>query len=220
MSRYALIGIILGVFLPVISGCQVDSFYVDNASLSEISDHRLLRDKLINYDEILSLSKTEMRGLSKDGFSVIGHRIISDGGTVFGYREFSGGFIPLVDQGDFLKLTIYLPFLLTNQTPSRIVIKDSREVLVFWSRGSANFPDRSGCYGYASDGHINLSWRSSEEVEAELDVMIDSVSPRGWKEECQRFPLRKKFLFAKQLASMLTPWEGRRGNHIYDESIR
>src|ERR1043165_46873 len=105
MPKHAVIRIILGVFLLVLSGCQGDSFYVENATLSELSDHRLLHGKLLHNGEMRSLPEAEIRALSKDSFGITGHRINSDGGTVFGYREFSGGFIPLVDQGSFLKLT-------------------------------------------------------------------------------------------------------------------
>ncbi len=212
MFRHALVRTIVGFLFPVLCGCQVDSFYIENATLAEIEDHRLLRDSVVQ--------KNERLGLANEYFVITGHRIISDGGIVFGHRLFSSGAIPLLDQASFQKLSIYIPFSVTDQRLNAISIKENKDVFIFWSKGPSNFPRGSGCYGYATDGHVTFMRISDEEISAELNITIDTVSPGGWKKDCDRLELMKTISFKKKLASALTPWEGRQGTHVYDESIR
>ena len=131
---------------------------------------------------------------------------------MFAYRKFTA--VPLVDQAGFQKLSIYLPFPLTDQTFSTVPIKANSTAIAFWSRGASNFPRRSDCYGYASDGYINLTRVSAEEVEADLNLTID-LSRRNSleKEMCPLFVLRERISFTKKLIGNLTSWEGRPGTH-------
>ena len=210
MPGYAIRLITVLAVTLILSACQTDSFYIENASLSELQDHRAAQR--------LIYRGTTPEGL-KDYFQLTGHRVVPGMGTVLAYRAFSRGVIPLVDQAGFEKLTIVLPDNLTNTVENRIVISDGGEAIVFWSRGSSNFP-RIGCYGYAVSGSITVTNKARDTLVADLDMILRSISPGGWEEECGTFAFKKALVLDRKTVQQLTPWEGTAGSHIYDESIR
>jgi hypothetical protein len=141
-------------------------------------------------------------------------------GTVLAYRAFSTGVIPLVDQAGFEKLTIVVPDNLANTVQNKIVLSDGSEAIVFWSRGSSNFPGMSGCYGYAVSGSMTVTNKARDTIAADLDMILRSISPGGREEGCGTFAFKKALILDRKTVQQLTPWEGTSGSHIYDESIR
>ena len=152
-------------------------------------------------------------------FVITGHRIMEGNGTVVTYRTFSPGGPFFVDQAAFQKLTIFLPFSLSNDLPE-VNIGDREDMIAYWSNGSSNFPGKTGCFGYASGGRIRLSRISSTDLSAELFITFDLVSPGGWQKECGKFVFNENVILQRKDVNTLTPWEGTAGAHIYDESIR
>ncbi len=194
-----------------LSACGADTFYVEHATFSHIEDHRTTRTKLIQ--GIKSAERVE-------NFVIAGHRITADDALVLAYRTFSPGAIPFVDQAHFEKLTILLPANVSNIAGDKITFQGNSEAIVFWSKGSANFPGKSGCYGYGSSGALTITSVSDGSISAVLDLTIQSISPAGWKTECGNFVFRKSLVFARKRIQDLTPWDGTSGAHIYDESIK
>jgi hypothetical protein len=195
----------------ILSACQTDSFYVENASLSELQDHRAAQPLVVRGTRPAAL---------KEYFGLSGHRIVPGIGTVLAYRAFSGGLIPLVDQGGFEKLTVVLPANFSKNVGENISLSEGGKVIVFWSRGSSNFPGESGCYGYASSGSIIVATIARDTITADLDMILRSISPGGWEKECGTLAFKKTLTLDRKTVQQLTPWEGTSGSHIYDESIR
>ena len=198
--------------LPMLlSACGTDAFYVEHATLSHLKEHHTLRTTAIQ-----GTRSTERI----EDFMLTGHRITADGALVLAYRTSSGRAISLVDQAHFEKLTILLPANFSKVVGSETVFQDDSEAMAYWSKGSANFPGKSGCYGYGSSGSLTITGISTNSITAAIDLTIQSVSPAGWKSECEKLLFRKTLVFEKRLVQDLTPWDGTMGAHIYDESIK
>lgn len=198
--------------IGVISGCalrQVDSFYLDRAAMSEVDLHKSAK-------QAIALNKPPK---TSSEFVITGHRIIDGSGTVIAYRAFSSGELFFVDQATFQKLTIFLPFSLSNDL-TEVSLSEREDVIAYWSSGSSNFPGKTGCFGYVSNGRVRLSRITNTELSADLLITFDLVSPGGWKKECGRFVFNESMILKKRDVNALTPWEGTVGAHIYDESIR
>lgn len=155
----------------ILSACQTDSFYVENANLSELQSHRAMQAVVVQGARPSAV---------KDYFGLSGHRIVPGVGTVLAYRAFSGGLIPLVDQGGFEKLTVVLPVNFSKNVGENISLSEGGEVIVFWSRGPSNFPRTANCYGYASSGSIAITNTARDTIAADLDMLcIRSAQPGG-----------------------------------------
>ena len=195
----------------LLSACGTDAFYVEHATLSDLEQHHTIRTTVVQGTR--SAERIE-------DFMLTGHRIAADGTLVLAYRTSSGGAISLVDQARFEKLTILLPANFSKTVGDKTVFQDDGGAIAYWSKGSANFPGKSGCYGYGSSGSLTVTDVSNNSIAVDLDLTIQSVSPAGWKSECGSFVFRKTLVFERRLAQDLTPWDGTPGAHIYDESIR
>src|SRR5437879_2331377 len=99
------------------SGCairQVDSFLVEQATMAEASSHRQGKGLTRNW---FAKARPE--------FVITGHRIATGDGTIIAYRIFSRGMLPFVDQAEFKKLTIFLPFSLSDG-PKEVNLTDEK----------------------------------------------------------------------------------------------
>jgi len=206
-----MISSIIAISIFLLYGCtttKVDSFFLENAAISNLNYHSMLKNS-ISEDSKLQ---------PDDTFVITGHRIEEGDGVVIGYREFASGMIPLTDQATFEKLTIYLPLSLWINK-KEISLADEG-IIAFWSNGASNFPGKSGCFGYASSGKVYISSVTNNEAHIDLNATFDLFSPGGWSGDCGKFSLHRKIALRKMIVSSLTPWDGSIGNHIYDESIR
>ena len=204
-----LVGIV--VICTALFGCtvrQVDWFLVEQASMAEASLHQLAKG-----------SKRNWFAKAQPEFVITGHRIAAGDGAIIAYRAFSHGMLPLVDQAQFKKLTIFLPFALSDRL-IEINLAGEEKAIAFWSNGSSNFPGESGCFGYASGGSIRLKKITNEEVFVNLSLSFDLVSPTNLNEGCSHFEFKESLTLRKEKVTSLTPWEGAVGVHLYDESIR
>jgi hypothetical protein len=206
ITRFLIIGLI--TLLCSCAAPNKTAFFVEGASLSGLSDHNRLRLAIENEDAIT---------VSKE-FVVTGHRLVSGLGMVIGVREFSKGTILNSDTSAFRKLTIYMPDPMAT-TKSTLSLKLDKSVIVFMSHSSANLPGITGCFGYASDGTLNLKSISPSEFMVDLDLIVDLKSPRGWKKECQQFHYVDHLTMQRKELNELSPWEGVVGKTLYDETI-
>ena len=206
------LGLRIVIALPLLlSACGTDSFYIERATFSQLDAHRMLRTKVLQ--DTRSPERIE-------DFVLTGHRIATNDAMVLAYRTFSRGFIPFVDQSHFEKLTVLLPADFSKVVGGKIMFKGNSEAIAFWSQGSANFPGKSGCYGYGSDGSFTISSIREDSISGAIDLTIRSISPAGWEKECGTYVFKKALVFSKKSFQQLTPWDGGLGSHIYDESIR
>lgn len=194
------------------AGCStrgVDSFFVDKAALVELKTH----------DSMRLPGSLERSGAIGKELVLSGHRITSGEGMVIAYREFSSGLVFRADQAQFAKLTVFLPFLV-HEKEMFLNLSEQKNIIAYWSKGSSNFPGKSGCHGYTSGGTIRLTKKDQDQFLVELSLQFNLVSPGGWKKECGLFDFNDPLILKEINLPNLTPWEGKRGEHIYDESMR
>ena len=187
---------------------QVQSFYVENASLADMAAHR----------QAMSFIRGEPSDPISNLFAVTGHRIGEGMGMVFAYRVFNTAEPIFLDSESFRKFTINIPNNVLN-AEGEISLAKHRDIVAFWSDGASSFPGKSGCYGYAKGGSIRYDRLSDSMIWMTLDLDFDVISPRGWKGECGEFSIREVFEFSRIDLGSLTTWQGRPGDHIYDESM-
>lgn len=208
----ALVTLVLTVATASSGGCSsrvADSFYVENATLVERNIHGSMRQS----------GSLERAGSVGKELVLSGHRIIAGEGTVIAYREFDRGHMLLPDQAQFAKLTILVPVSLREKEVV-LILGEQKGVIAYWSRGASNYPGKSGCHGYASDGKVRLTQRQDDQLLAEVSLKFNLVSPGGWKKECGPFDFNDQLIIEKRNVQDLTTWEGKLGTHPYDESIR
>jgi hypothetical protein len=154
-------------------------------------------------------------------FVVTGHRVTPGTGTVLALRRYYGSGKLRTDKGEFEKLTIHLPEIPSLSKSEggnvKFAVNDG-SVNAYYSTGSSSFPGRSGCFGYAADGQVMIVDSSSEILIVHVMLDIPLYSPGGWKEECTLKHIDQELLLEVKHADELTAWDGKRGEHIYDET--
>jgi len=203
-----LFSILFLMFTVILGGCthvQSELFVVDHAIVADLEVHQL------------TAKQQEQTILNKD-FVITGHRIVEGSGTVIAKREYARGSFLQSDQSSFRKLTIYFPYSITEKN-KRIELDNNNEIIVFFSSGSSNFPGKTGCFGYAREGYIHFKGYSSENMQVELSLNFNLLSPSGWQDECGRFNIRETSTLPRKELSSLSPWEGAEGSNLYEESM-
>lgn len=186
-----------------------DNFFVPSSSLAEDWRH-------VSQEGEKSGKSPNPAGRE---FVVTGHRITAGEGTVLAIRRFNAGSPFLTDQASFEKLSISLPKSMTGEG-DQFAFERTGSALAFYSSGSSNFPGGAGCFGYATDGHVRVIRRTTNSLVVHLDLHIPLTSPAGWKQDCTEKHIDQDMEFAVKPLDQLTPWDGRPGKHVYDETMR
>jgi hypothetical protein len=199
-----------------INGCATSTeewLAVNGGQLQEEARHRDLLARILA-DNVPQL------GYEQKEFVVTGHRIVPGAGAVFAFRSFDPGPILGVDRAGFLKLTGFVPQSLMK-VGGEIRIPATNGPFVFLSTSSSNFPGASGCYGYASSGFIRIDSIASEALTATMDLQFRLFSPLGHAQECRDAKnMRGTYKMPLQRVEQLTPWQGREGKSLYDETMK
>jgi hypothetical protein len=208
-KRLALLAAVL-----LIHGCTTvreQSFYVKEASLQEGARHRELAKRFV-------ARKTHLDYDDKV-FVVTGHRIAAGQGTVLAFRSFAPGSPFVVDQAGFFKITIYVP-VATLSEGMELRVPGSDGALAFYSNGSSNFPGSGGCFGYASAGSIKVLKISQPDVTVRADLQFALSGPLGAAlSDCEDKKVQSTYIARQVRLEEITPWQGKPGQHIYDETL-
>lgn len=202
--------IVLAGMLFNLYGCAFgsrDAFFVEHAQLSEI-------DRKTNIQTEVADLKPKVREIT-----YAGHRVSKGTGLILALREFSAGNILITDQAVFKKITVFISGVEELESGS-IVRFGSNEITAFLSHSSSSFPGGNGCYGYATKGSIFVKKINAQNIAVRLDLIFDQRSPGDWTGECLPTAINESFNAHKKSISSLTPWDGRQGNSIYDETMR
>ena len=209
MLRVAKRPVSLAVSYLLLAGCASQTksdLIVFDARLSQESQHAALQQ---------AIAKSAPRRIDEN-FVLAGHRISGGSGVVLAIREFSSGSLLRTDRAAFRKLTIYLP---QTNLRGRINLAEIDGVVAYWSSGSSAMPGKSGCYGYARSGTLDVAGETKDTVTVSISATFDSYSPAGWDKECESYSVQETATFVKRNVQDLTPWEGRAGEHISDEAF-
>ncbi len=189
-------------------GCvrlKSNSFFIEGASMQNVELHEQACQAIIT---------NKLPPIERE-FVVTGHRISEGEGFIIASRIFNQS--RWVDQAEFEKLTIYIPAGLPLDG-SNISLRTSG-VIAFFSTGSANFPGQTGCFGYASDGLVNVISHLPNQVSVRILAFFQLTSPGGWENDCGKFNYDQSLVLKRKDVKSLTSWEGAPGKHIYDESM-
>jgi len=203
--------IIVFFSIVTVAGCassSTDSFFIEGAELhaSGYLDRAEFKPSAFSIDQ-------------KDRDIIFsGHRIKPGIGSVIGVREFSSKGLFSTDQSAFRKISIYTTQSLPKEINSTIKI-DSRDFIGFFSHSSSAFPGANGCFGYAKNGSVQIKRINDTGILLTLDVVFDQQSPRGWTDDCSAVSISSVFITHKKSITNLTPWDGVRGKHVYDETM-
>ncbi len=195
-----------GMSLHLSCASRSEYFVVRGASLTALEQHTALASQIVQGREVSGLGDLVLSG----------HEITGGPGTVLAWRSFTPGIPIATDQGAFTKISIYIPGF--SEGPMAVELGETSGVVAFYSSGSSAFPGRSGCVGYARRGSIRLGMSAGGERTVELQLEVDRRSPSGWAEECGGLEIKQRGRAVLRTQESLTPWQGARGQHPYDES--
>jgi len=205
--------LLLALLVSSLCGCVMTKaqwFYVDNAQLVN-KPHKLFDAK----------SGADLQEMAEN-FVLGGHRIMNGGGVVIGYREFRHPFVPILDVAEYMKLSIQIDrfqHLYDAFEHDEVYLLPLKEATGLWSSGPSNFPTHSPCLGFPSEGYLMLERKSKTRIRIKLIVAIDPMQLNGSRTQCGELILSLHGRIVERKLSELTPWEGKIGKHIYDESM-
>lgn len=198
---------LLPFLIIILSGCASSShgvFYVTDADF-------YARSKFGIVDSFIQSS-------SRKEIVYSAHRIEHGLGTVIALRSFSSGRRLLVDQASFRKMTIYVAGPL-DSVLGRTISIDSQDAVAFLSSSSSTSPGSNGCFGFANSGVVHVEQNNALELIVSVDLNFDQESPLGWDGECEKLRVTEKRLAEKQEFTTLTPWQGKAGKAMSDETV-
>ena len=143
------------------------------------------------------------------------HRIRQGQGTIFAYRRFFPGGMP--DSQGYEKLTIWIApnTVLKNAV---LDLSDPTKIIAVVSSGNSVFHE-NGCSGYLSSGVVRIEGSDSwyrVTIRAILDAK--ALLPRFL--ECSGMKIEHQFGTQRLKHEDITPWLGRTGSHIFEETFR
>lgn len=190
-------------------------FFVSEASLQEERRHRELSEAFV-------AKGTAHLTYNTATFVVSGHRITSGEGFIIALRKYyQAAYIPPyfgMHQSGFDKATIFTPR--STLTPGAMIhIPDTDGTIAFFS-GSSSFGG-NGCFGYASQGTIQINGVSETQIDITVDIKFQVASPLGFVKECSGekavHVIKGTYVVPRLLLQELTPWQGVAGKTVYHE---
>lgn len=187
---------------------QTDTFYLMNA---ELENPGLL------YEIEKELQKDNDSQISHKKLTVHAHRIKKGDGIILGYRKFDGGWMFIMDDERFEKLTIWLP---DNQIQKEKVydLEDSENILALYTEGSSCW-FLNTCSGYLKTGTVKIK-RSGKSYRVEVDGILELHGTLKSHDWCKSKPVKMVFNAGKIEHDSLTPWLGKEGRTPIDETYR
>ena len=179
---------------------RTDAFFLRQATLAEPAP-------LSDSAAIARLPRED-----QDFLAVRGHRIAPGAGIILGYRRYSPGNLLVLDDEEFEKVTVWLADSLLAVSGDIDLARP--DVVVRYTQGASAWP-RAACYGTASAGRLRLTPSSGERLEADLSFEANLVRAHS---VCGRTSFQRRITLTPRRLDRLSPWDGRAGAHIYDET--
>ena len=201
---------VLIFFAPLVlcMGCwfpRSSSFYVERADLQEPGIYTAAE---------IQHSLTAPDSDGTEYIPVRGHRIAPGTARIIAYRWWSPGNPLIIDDEHFEKISIRLPRS-TGPASGAFAIGDPGVVVTYTDGGSA-WP-RSACFGEATRGSVRYRSLGGHllKVTLEAEGELHGMSSRA---QCGSFNISRTLNAKSRNVNTLTPWDGRPGTHIYDET--
>src|SRR5690606_35848374 len=90
------------------------------------------------------------------------------------------------------------------------------DVVVFWSEGSSAFPESAVCWGYLRPASVTVGMVQPTSALIEIEGQKHIVYQGS--RECSEGRFRHEARFPMKTHAVLSPWEGRPGTRVSDES--
>lgn len=157
------------------------------------------------------------------------HRIGEGKGTTIAIRKFgslqpckkktnSSNWKPMQsDTAQYEKLTLFFPAFLNDDETKRTFTKN--EFTGFISSASAVWL-RGGYFGVIQDGIVTVNRVDADSLEVKIQLRYDKL---GTSEDYKSSPdqiIKEKYIIKRKNIQDLTPWEGKAGKELEDESYR
>lgn len=199
--------LILILTLLLQAGCSLLGYrtlYIENAALTDPT----------MYDAELKNVSEKGKASDKDFLPVVAHRICNGTGTAIAYRKWSPGSWFIIDDEGYEKITIYIPHILEKE--GNIILGTNTGTISIIASGGSAWP-KTGLIGVAQKGSIKYKRTSSHEIEVEIDLVVNLYNI-SWNELGPSRHFHEQVTLKKKDIHSITPWEGREGSHIYDET--
>lgn len=153
--------------------------------------------------------------------AVSGHRIKVGEGMALSYRKH----VSFTEEGVedenaiFEKLTVFLPAPLAGDY-GIVDLSKHPEVVVFWSRGAAEFSADEVCSGYAESGEIEYRYVHGK-MQAKFDFRIEPIGAGQYDgRACKPFRMLHDSWFYRSSSHTLSLWQGGGWGKVIDEECR
>lgn len=196
--------------LAACAGVDEQWFYSSGAELQEKYRHNEL-------SKLFAEKTPKAFPLEDREFVVKGHRIVRGGGSILAFRSFDRGSLWSADSSGFLKITAFVPDAMLA-SKSRISIPNEGGAMAFLSTSSSSFPGVNGCFGYASEGTLNIDEVGASSIKIFVDIRFRLSGPPLFQGKCEDRVVRGSYVVPQVRVGNLTPWQGIAGRSIYEET--
>jgi hypothetical protein len=169
-----------------------------------------------HYLQQLDQRTAEERTYDRTRYGVYAHRIERGEGWILGYRHFDPGELMAVDDETFEKLTLWLP----NPPPAgaqRIQLETRPDIIAIHTSGGSAWA-QNACSSRIIAGTLTLTPRGRGRIGVELKGRLQPTGNRGVWDTCRSDSVELSFLAEQIELERLTPWVGREGEFVYQET--
>ena len=193
-------------------GEYVDTFFLRGAALSDPA-----------YLQTLDLRSEDERAIDREHPGVFAHRISRGEDFILAYRLFAEG--PPAAPGQyrstdgegFEKLTISMPANMP-EAGGTVDLGSRQDVVIVYTVGGSAWP-HSACSGLVSAGTLELA-QVGPKWSVKLHGILRPTGNRSVSKSCGESAIDKEFSASEYSFNQLSPWLGRPGSHVYDETYR
>lgn len=169
------------------------------------NDAYIIADAQLERDDFSSANPLDEK---RNDIPVAFHRIKGGKGTVIAFRRFDPGDTTATDDETFEKITISM-----EQLKPGTYIFGKDKMKAYYTRGGSAWPQ--GHCGYIID---NGTFTMSEAKDGKTAVSITTEVKCNGPAQKETFKIVKMSTAKKITVKEVTPWIGKKGEHIYDET--
>lgn len=197
----SLVGLFL-IYLLIPGTEKVDAVFIPNANFAVVGVENLLDEQL----EFKNPEKKPVHLLQL-------HRLAIGSGVVLGVRKYSNPNKLVWDDESFQKISVHLPKLEVGT----VNLTQGSSAQSYFTRGGSAFPFLN-CGGEIENGQIEVLFVETDTVRAKIKG--DVHCRRRNANSGDSIHIEEDHIFELMQVDEVTPWIGKAGKHIYDESYR
>ncbi|NLR74889.1 hypothetical protein [Leeia aquatica] len=210
---FQLLLVLLILALVYLSCNRTDSFHIKYAQLAEVAS----QPRPMHQQGSQHASRTDGNTTSRtEGFGFMLHHIRAGQGGILAYRKFDPGRGLTIEDENYTKLTVWLPDGLPA-TPMTVALTPQSRIQAIYSQGGSAWPEND-CTISLTQGRLQITPDGNQfDVAYQGNVALQpDVGP-----ECDELStLQLTFTTSPLSFSELTPWLGRPGADLYNETYR